>query len=480
VSHSDDRTSTKHHEDAYHEPAEQPLERIRAINNVAQKPDPREHIPTLGFTEYWYPLIAVGRVPRRKPVLVKLLGRELCVFRGTNGIAAIDNHCAHRGAAISQGRCFYRGTVSCPYHGWTYDDQGQCVAVLSEGPDSTMPGHASVKSYPVREFKDIVFVWMGEGEPSDPTVDLPPELFDSQALVMNDVTIWHANWRPALENFNDNHVSYAHRNSIALLMIPWIKISYKGARPIITGGGVRLDTYDDGTPAKRPYKEWFEGVGGYWPQSEWRRRWAPLFRTRGLRWLKQLGTLSATFAESEGKVADDPEWGTGPHLPGMIRLSRGDNMYTRWCVPIDEHETRQFYITAFWPDRRANRLFTKKIRWPITFRFINHRNFGMQDAEFLANTRYDLIERFSPFDVETVAWRRFCILTARYGRHDKIPPAVIAAFNSRGGANARGPVSAAADGVVGGATKVGDTTRTTGTGNGHDPAGDVTHAVLDD
>ena len=55
----------------------------------------------------------------------------------------------------------------------------------------------------------------------------------------------------------------------------------------------------------------------------------------------------------------------------------------------------------------------------------------MQDAVFLANTRYDRIERFSQFDVETVAWRRFCILTARYGRHDRIPKEeLVAAFGA--------------------------------------------------
>ena len=442
VSQTEHRVSTRR-VDTRHDAREQPIERIRAINNAVGKPDPRDGIPALGFTEYWYPLIAVGRVPRRKPVLVKLLGHELCVFRGKQGIAALENHCTHRGAALSQGRCFYEGTVSCPYHGWTYNEHGTCVAVLSEGPTSAVPGHASVKSYSVCELKDIVFVWMGEGEPSDPSVDLMPELFDPNALVMNDVTIWPANWRPALENFNDNHVSYAHRNSLALLMIPWIKISYRGARPVTTGGSVRLDTYDDGSTAARPYREWIEGVDGYWPKHEWRRHCAPLFRTRGLKWLRQLGTASGTFAESAGEVADDPEWGTGPHLPGMIRLSRGDNMYTRWCVPIDEHETRQFYITAFWPERATTRAFTKKVRWPITFRFINHRNFGLQDAVFLANTRYDRIERFSQFDVETVAWRRFCILTARYGRHDRIPKEeLLAAF---GGAAAAEGESANGD-----------------------------------
>lgn len=415
--------------------SEQSLERIRAVNNRSSSPDPREEIPVLGFTEYWYPLIAVGRVPRRTPVLVKLLGRELCVFRGESGIAALDNSCAHRGAILSQGKCLFKGTVSCPYHGWTYNGAGKCVAVLSEGPASTIPGHASVKSYPVRDIKDIVFVWMGEGQPTDPAADLPPELFDDDALVLNDETMWYANWRPALENFNDNHVTYAHRNSLALLMLPWIKISYHGARPIITGGAVRLTYYDDGR--ERPYREWIDGVRGYWPKHEWRRRWAPLFRTRGLRWLKQVSTSTETFSKSEGELSENLEWGTGPHMPGMLRLSRGDNMYTRWCVPVDETSTRQFYITSFWPKTRAARFFTKKIRWPITFRLINHRNFGMQDAAFLANTRYDLQERFSPFDIETVAWRRFCILTVRHGgRHDRIPPEVVAAFNRRTGDDA--------------------------------------------
>jgi nitrite reductase/ring-hydroxylating ferredoxin subunit len=406
------------------------IDRIRTVNSQPGSPDPREEIPVLGFKEYWYPLIAVGRVPRRKPALVKLLGRELCVFRGRHGIAALDNHCTHRGASLSDGECIYRGTVSCPYHGWTYDERGQCVAVLSEGPESTVPGHASVRSYPVREIKGIVFVWMGDGEPTDPEQDLMPELFDERAVVLNDETVWPANWRPALENFNDNHVSYAHRNSLALLMIPWIKISYRGARPMITGGGLRLTHYDDGTTAERPYREWYDGVEGYWPKRELRRRWAPLFRTPALKWLKQLGTRSARFADSEGMLEDDQEWATGPHMPGMLRLSRGDNMYTRWCIPIDESSSRQFYITSFWPESAAARLFTEKIRWPITFRLINHRNFGLQDAAFLAHTRYDLRERFSPFDVETIAWRKFCILTARHGgRHDRIPSEIIAAFN---------------------------------------------------
>src|SRR5437762_6723448 len=46
--------------------------------------DPRRLIPELGFREYWYPLVGRAEVSRRKPRMIKLLGEELCVFRGAH------------------------------------------------------------------------------------------------------------------------------------------------------------------------------------------------------------------------------------------------------------------------------------------------------------------------------------------------------------------------------------------------------------
>ena len=118
-------------------------DRIRVVNTAGVPgPDPRDEIPPLGFTEYWYPAIGTNKVPRRKPVMVKMLGQEVVLFRGKTGIAALTNHCTHRGAPLDQGKCMYEGTLSCPYHGWTYDENGHVVAVLSEGPDSVIAGRA--------------------------------------------------------------------------------------------------------------------------------------------------------------------------------------------------------------------------------------------------------------------------------------------------------------------------------------------------
>jgi phenylpropionate dioxygenase-like ring-hydroxylating dioxygenase large terminal subunit len=385
--------------------------------------DPRREIPVLGFSDYWYPLLGQRQVPRGKPRMVKLLGQELCVFHGQRGIAAVSNFCPHRGTRLSRGNCHYAGTVTCPYHGFTYDERGECVAVLPEGPESRMPGKLQVRRYPTRTLKGIVFVWMGEGEPTDPRQDLPPELFD-ESFVQHDATIWHTNWRPALENFQDVHAPYVHRNALQMLINPIVKRSFQGARPVIRGGGVALDRYSDGKRANAPYQEYFPGVDGYWPKHRWRLLWT---------WIFGSGRTRQRPHDTAGMKAyhASPEWTNGPHMPGMQRIDHATWIYTRWCVPIDENTTREFYLHATRPAGELARL-RQRLTFPIRHRWLAYRNFGLQDGAVLADTPYDRPERFSQTDVETIGWRTLAILSARHGgRHDAIPLAVIEKVNAR-------------------------------------------------
>jgi phenylpropionate dioxygenase-like ring-hydroxylating dioxygenase large terminal subunit len=410
------------------DPAE--LSRVRVVHRGGDPAgDPRREIPELGFREYWYPVISARKVRRRRPQRVTLLGDELCVFRGTTGIAVISNWCPHRGASLSQGLCHFAGTVSCPYHGWTFDETGACRAVLSEGPGdlSSIPGRVAVRSYPTRTIHGIVFAWFGDGEPSDPEHDLPPELFDG-SFVQHDATIWHANWRVTLENLSDNHTNYIHRNAVQALMQPFMKVSYRGAKTYIEGGGAGLTFYSDGGERARPYREWFPEVNGYWPKHRYRLAWTRLFRLRPLRWLWRLGD---GYPPRQAYHPGSHEWNGGPHMPGLQRISGGSSMYTRWCVPIDATTTKEFYLWAVRPRNRAARLW-ERIKYPLNQRALRHRNIGYQDGDVLAELRFDLPETFSQYDVETMGWRRLAILSARHGgRHDRIPAEIIERLNAR-------------------------------------------------
>jgi len=384
--------------------------------------DPRRLIPELGFREYWYPLVGRAEVSRRKPRMIQMLGDELCVFWGAHGVAAVSNFCPHRGTRLSGGDCHYAGTVSCPYHGFTYDERGKCVAALPEGPESRMPGKIRVRAYPTRTIKDIVFVWMGDGEPAPVETDLPAELFDD-SLVQYDSTPWHCNWRPALENLQDAHAPYVHRNAIRMLGTPILKRSYAGARPLYTGGGVRLTHYADFKRQNSPYQEYFPEIDAYWPKHRWRLLWTWAFK----------GTWQRRPHQGSGRPQynPDPEWGNGPHMPGMQRIDNGWSQYTRWCVPIDADTTRVFYLHATRPNGRWARLLDRA-QYPIRQRLLQYRDFGYQDDRALLHIPFDKREYFSEFDIETIGWRTLAVLSAVYGgRHDRIPAEVIERLNER-------------------------------------------------
>ncbi len=79
-------------------------------------------------TKLWHPVLAntdlVGL-----PVAVSLLGRDLVLWKDTQGIAhAWADRCPHRGAKFSLGRVV-DDRLECGYHGWQFAASGQCMLV---------------------------------------------------------------------------------------------------------------------------------------------------------------------------------------------------------------------------------------------------------------------------------------------------------------------------------------------------------------
>ena len=207
-----------------------------AKTSTSDRPDVRTLIPPLGLREYWYPAIEDKKV-KNKPVGLKLLGDDVVFFRGKDGkVAALWNVCPHRGGSLMHGDCHFEGTISCPYHGWTFDGEGNVLAVLPEGPESKIPGKVMARKYPTVTLKGMVFIWMGDQEPAPMEEDIPPEFFDDISLVLYHTEYWQSNWNVALENGVDAHVPYVHRNSVKQLINPMPGGGPKGPRNKIVNG----------------------------------------------------------------------------------------------------------------------------------------------------------------------------------------------------------------------------------------------------
>ena len=355
--------------------------------------DTRDKIPVLGLTEYWYPALKDTAVGWRRPVFLQLLGQDLCFFRGKSGkVAALTNACPHRGAKLSHGVCEFRGHVSCFYHGFVFDERGECVAALGEGPQSPMPGKIRARVYPTETHKGVVFVWMGKAEKVPIEDDIPEEFFQSDKIVLAWNTVWKANWRPCFENSFDSHVRYLHRNSAMLMMKPMYPPAFPPGKPARIGPHRLMPTRPVHAKGSGD-AEYFPGLDAKWPRQRWRKSWTWLF------------TLARKPFDALPQFRASPDWEMGQHLPCMVRINYGNYMWTRWAVPIDENTTRMFYIHAALRVSRLGRAY-EWAAYHLFHHWVMDRNFSAQDAPAAVNAYYDRPEYLAPTDAQLVGWRR--------------------------------------------------------------------------
>ena len=136
----------------------------------------KDSIPFYGLREYWYPAVAATQLRHNETLAISLLGDALVLFRDKEGKPSVlEDRCPHRGPLLSLGMvgAWEPGTITCRYHGMTFDGNGTCVAFLADGPDSRACGRVKAKTYPSEELGGVVWVYMGEREPPRLTDWLP-------------------------------------------------------------------------------------------------------------------------------------------------------------------------------------------------------------------------------------------------------------------------------------------------------------------
>ena len=121
------------------------------------------------FRRYW---IVVGTAQELYdiPQAVKVLGEDLVLFRDEFGkVGLLGEHCPHRGASLEYGE-IEDGGIRCPYHGWLFNVDGQCLEMPAEPKGSQFCQKVRQLSYPGKELGGLCFAYMG------PHPDEPPPL----------------------------------------------------------------------------------------------------------------------------------------------------------------------------------------------------------------------------------------------------------------------------------------------------------------
>lgn len=159
---------------------------------------------------YWHP-VAYSSEVLDKPVGAKLLGEPLVIARLNGELTALDARCPHKGTNLALGQ-IVDGAIECPYHGWRFDEGGECIRVPARE-ELTCTMKASVQKYDVCESAGMV--WVALETPKFP-VPTFPELNDSSFRVLQGPSYeWATSSPRRLENFVDfGHFAYVHDGTI--------------------------------------------------------------------------------------------------------------------------------------------------------------------------------------------------------------------------------------------------------------------------
>lgn len=366
-------------------------DRSASVGRVDWGSWPRYDAAGTGLRNYWYPVIWGAEV-KRSPTAVRVCGEDIVVQRDELGVVhALHDRCPHRGVRLSQGTEEFPGTVSCPYHGWTYRlSDGELVAVITDGPDSPMCGKVSVATYPTAEAVGLVWVFIGDREPHPLTDQLPVELVDPPDFAVGGrIEDRDGDWRLYAENgFDEGHAKFLHRKSLWRLfkvMPTWNKIH-------VHREGRWLYRIED----ERYWEADFPGLGT-WSNDRW---WKIKPKQQQGKMLGNTGGSKKNDPYIAGR--DFPGFASLA-APGMLRIAYPQFIHYEFYVPIEEGRTKYVGVMVQFKTGLAKAGFYAKYLGGI--RWLFHGQFSGQDHWMVAETDAPPERLYRP-DISLIEWRR--------------------------------------------------------------------------
>ena len=159
----------------------------------------------------WY-VGAMSNEVQDKPLGRKICDQNLVFFRDNNGeVAAVEDFCPHRGAAMSLGY-LENGELVCGYHGLRMGRDGKAISM----PKQRTERFPCVKHFAVVEKYGFVWIWPGKAEEADfdavPTfewAESPDWAYGGGHYHI------HCDYRLMVDNLMDlTHETYVHSTSI--------------------------------------------------------------------------------------------------------------------------------------------------------------------------------------------------------------------------------------------------------------------------
>jgi len=341
-----------------------------------------------GFRGYWYPVCFSSEVGE-KPHEITLLNEKLIVIRDNGKVYGMKARCPHRGVPLSYGSKQFPCTVSCVYHGWTFDlETGDLVAAITDGPESPIRGKVRQPTYDVEERLGMVWVYMGDGEePHSIDEQLPEELVHNPAVIGIRMQRRQGNWRFACENgYDEGHAKYLHRTSLWRLFKP---MPVWNTTKIVERGRWIFRVQED-----QYWEADFPGLGK-WTGTAW-------YKLKPPKDVTNIGNTVTTRKTNPTIEAQDFPGFVSVSMPGVLRVVYPTFIHYEFYVPIDEDN--HVYVGAMVDFKKGIKSLLFMAKYLGAVRWLFHGNFSAQDKWMVEVTDAPPEKLYRP-DSSLLRWR---------------------------------------------------------------------------
>jgi phenylpropionate dioxygenase-like ring-hydroxylating dioxygenase large terminal subunit len=169
----------------------------------------------------WQIVCHLNSLPKSGDYVTFDLGPEsVFALRDRSGaVRAFHNVCRHRGARLLDGAGSCPATITCPYHGWSYRQDGSCLGMpLKDSFPGLDRGEFGLKPVRTEVFLGFVFVALaGDPPPLAKTWGrLAEELAPYRTEELMPIgpirsEVWDVDWKIAMDNYLESyHVPVGH------------------------------------------------------------------------------------------------------------------------------------------------------------------------------------------------------------------------------------------------------------------------------
>ena len=176
----------------------------------------KSRFPFSSFPNGWFCVAGSNELPPGEVIPLHYFGKDLVLFRTADGQPhLLDAHCPHLGSHLGYGGRVQGDAIQCPFHGWLFNGNGQCINIPYA---CKIPFKAQIQSWPIREVNGVIVVYHhAQGTP--PTWEIPelPEYSSREWTPLRQVHRWkiYSHAQELVENGPDiAHLPFLHSSGI--------------------------------------------------------------------------------------------------------------------------------------------------------------------------------------------------------------------------------------------------------------------------